>query len=547
MRTKLTILLTALAIIATACSSADSTEQTVWNTDRSTDQNRTAEPKVDETWTVDDEADLSVTTEAMSEQAGSETTVATGESTITEARRAAEPEEVYDTIEFREYGVNPRVDAREDNLSTFAMDVDTGSYAIARRFISDGVLPSPDTVRVEEYVNALDYHYPGPDEGFAIHLMAGESPFADRDRTFLQVGLQAARVDAADRPPANLTFVIDVSGSMDREDRLETVKDALGILVDELRPSDQVGIVVYGTYAEVILEPTAVEDAELIMRAIDRLEPSGSTNAEAGLELGYRLANDAYSSRAINRVILASDGVANVGATTADGILRTIEDHARRGIHLVTVGFGMGNYNDVLMEQLADQGDGFYAYVDTLDEAERIFNEELTGTLLTVAKDAKVQVSFNPSVVEEYRLVGYENRDIADEDFRNDRVDAGEVGAGHSVTAIYELALDPDARSNEQIASVSLRWLDPESDRVVEISETIDVGDVADRFEDTPNAFQVGTTVAALGELLKDTRYADHIDWRDLVEIADDLARQFDDDHVDEFADLVYDASRLAR
>lgn len=521
MKHKLILMITALSLIATACGSSDTTE---------------------DTWAIDD-AQRSTTTWATG-IVDEPKTATTEAAAVTEERME---EEAYDGVTFTEERQAPAVDAGRDRLSTFAMDVDTGSYNIARRFLADGRLPDPASVRPEEFINALDYHYPGPDDGFAIHLMGGETPFTDRDTVLLQVGLQAVRVEAEDRPPANLTFVIDVSGSMDREDRLETVKDTLEILVSELRPSDQVAIVTYGTQARVELRPTSIEESDEILDVIRALRTNGSTNAEAGLRLGYDLADEAFSSRAINRVILASDGVANVGVTSAEGILESVGDWARRDIQLVTVGFGMGNYNDTFMEQLADQGDGFYGYVDTLEEAYDLFAEQLTGTLYTVALDAKVQVEFNPQAVDEYRLIGYENRAIADEDFRNDSVDAGEVGAGHSVTALYEVLLTRDARSSDELADVQIRWIDPDSNRAVEAGERIDVGDLVRSFDDAPRSFQLATTVGAFAEVLRDARYGDDTSLDELSELADELAREFDDEKLDDFADMVYDASRLAR
>ncbi len=458
---------------------------------------------------------------------------------------AAEP---YDMTIFQDYGTNAPVATAEDRFSTFAVDVDTGSYTIGRRFISDGFLPQPESVRVEEYVNFFDQRYrPPADAAFAIDLEGAPTPFVyDDDFYLLRVGIQGYEVDVEDRPPANLTFVIDVSGSMDREDRLETVKDALALLVGQLEPSDQVGIVVYGSEARVVLEPTAVEDDDFILDAIEELRPDGSTNAEAGLQLGYDMANRAWTRNAINRVILLSDGVANVGETGPEAILEEIGRQAD-DIQLVTVGFGMGNYNDVLMEQLANQGDGFYAYVDTLDEAERIFVDGLSGTLLTIAKDAKIQVEFNPDVVSEYRLIGFENRDVADKDFRNDDIDAGEIGAGHSVTALYEIELHDDVRSRDGVATAFLRWEDPDTGEVIEIDEEITAGELAGRYSQASDTFQLASAVAAYAELLRDSRWSRHYDIWDVqaeVERIASGALRTDTD-VAEFADIVDHAARL--
>lgn len=414
--------------------------------------------------------------------------------------------EVAPDMFFEDYGVNPFIDTEDDNLSTFAVDVDTGAYTVMRRYINGGNLPPDESVRVEEYVNYFAQDYARPDTGaFGIHLEGAPTPYGETDRYhLLRVGLQGYAVDPAQRPDAMLIFVIDVSGSMDMENRLELVKAALVLLLDNLRPTDRVGIVIYGSTGRVLLEPIAAEFRSEIRQAIDQLRPEGVTNAEEGLRLAYELADRHATPNGINRIILCSDGVANVGNTAAESILT----HAARGIQLSTFGFGMGNYNDVLMEQLADQGDGSYAYIDDMKEAERVFNTQLTTTLLTIAKDAKVQVEFNPAVVERYRLLGYENRDVADADFRNDAVDAGEIGAGHSVTALYELKLAPDADPSAQALQVSLRYVDLQTAAVQEINRTISVAEFAPTFEQASPRFQLNAVVAEYAEILRNSYWA---------------------------------------
>jgi len=458
-------------------------------------------------------------------------------------------DEPYDLTFFENYGVNPRIDTRDDALSTFAVYVDTGSYTIGRHWIRDGNLPDKDGVRVEEYVNYFDTGYEAPSEGtFRVYVDGGPVPFTENDSyRFIRIAVQGMVVADEDRPRANLIFVIDVSGSMDREDRLETVKDALGLLVGQLRPEDTVGIVVYGSEGRVLLEPTEVADTFQILAAIEALAPEGSTNAEEGLRLGYQMAARAFIPDGINRVILASDGVANVGNTGADSILETIRQEASAGIQLVTVGFGLGNYNDVLMEQLADDGDGFYAYVDDLEEAERLFVHGLTGTLFTIAKDTKIQVEFDPEAVERWRLIGFENRAIADEQFRDDTVDAGEVGAGHHVTALYEIRTVEDAAADAHLGTVRLRWLDPETGEASEMETDFTGSDLAGAFADTPVHFQLAATVASFAEVLRESYWAQHL-------TLDDVAAQairveellIGDPDVEEFADLVLRAAELA-
>ncbi|MCA9969951.1 MAG: von Willebrand factor type A domain-containing protein [Anaerolineales bacterium] len=446
---------------------------------------------------------------------------------------------------FESYGVNPFIDTEDDSLSTFAIDVDTGSYTLMRRYLADGLLPPAEAVRVEEFVNYFDQQY-APPEGaaFAIHLEGAPSPYGETDRyQLLRVGVQGYEVPAEQRPDALLIFVIDVSGSMAQGNRLGLVKQSLSMLVDALRPADRVGIVVYGSEARVVLGPTAVAERPTILNAIDRLQTEGSTNAEAGLRMAYELAESFGEPGQITRLILCSDGVANVGQTTAEAILQ----HAAEGISLSTFGFGMGNYSDVLMEQLADQGDGSYAYVDTPGEAERLFVQNLTGVLLTIAKDAKIQVAFNPAVVERYRLLGYENRDVADADFRNDAVDAGEIGAGHSVTALYELKLAENALPAETALTVSVRYADPESGVVTEIARGITPGEFVTDFTAASLTFQLSAIVAEYAELLRDSYWARDNSLAALQTDARRIAEYFTGSaDVQDFARLVAQAAGMA-
>lgn len=460
----------------------------------------------------------------------------------------------YDATFFQNYGVNPFLDTEDDHLSTFAMDVDTASYTVARRYINDGNLPDPDSVRVEEFVNYFKMGYAPPAEGaFAIHLDAAPSPFGGPNYSLLRVGLQGQVIAAEDRKDASLVFVIDISGSMDQENRLELVKHTLRMLVDELRPTDQVAIVVYGDQAQTVLNPTGGEEKNTILRAIERLRPDGSTNAEEGLLLGYQVAASMQRPGRITRLILCSDGVANVGNTGPDSILAQVRGYVDEGISLSTVGYGMGNYNDVLMEQLADNGDGNYAYVDSLEEGRRFFVDNLTGALQTIAKDAKVQVDFNPAVVSRYRLLGYENRRVDDDDFRNDQVDAGEVGAGHSVTALYEIKLyEGDALAAEDaLATVYVRYADPDTAEVREISQSLTRGQLAATFEESPADFRLLAAVAEYAEILRESYWAQDGDLGEVRRMAQQVSVELADhptlsaDAV-EFAYLVTQAGRIA-
>ncbi len=447
---------------------------------------------------------------------------------------------------FEDYGVNPSIDTEDDNLSTFAMDVDTGSYTIMRNYINDGNLPPADSVRVEEYVNYFEQGYDNPPahQAFGISVDGGPSPFTETERyDMIRVGIQGYEVSEEERKDAALIFVIDVSGSMDMDNRLGLVKRSLEVLVEQLHRNDTVGIVVYGSDARVVLEPTRGSAKGRILDAIYSLRPEGSTNAEAGLRLGYKLAMQNYMPDGINRIILCSDGVANVGQTEADAILSEVRGYVEEGITLATFGFGMDNYNDTLMEQLADNGDGMYAYIDDMDEARRLFVDELTGTLQTIAMNAKVQVDFNTEVVMRYRLVGFENRAVADDQFRNNRVDAGEIGAGHTVTALYEIKLYPEARG--RIATVFMRWEDPDTRAVTEISQDFDTNGMAYDFREANPYFQRAVVVAEFAEILKQSYWAEDGSLADVLREAERVSELlYRDEAMQEFVDLVRQAYR---
>ncbi len=451
----------------------------------------------------------------------------------------------YDTTFFQNYGVNPFIDARADHLSTFAMDVDTASYSVARRFVMDGNRPDPDSVRVEEFVNYFEQDYPQPHRGaFGIHVDGARSPFT-QDTWIARVGIQGRDVPDHRRKDATLVFVIDTSGSMNRENRLGLVQRALRLLVRELRPTDQIGIVTYGDRGYAVLNPTEARHDDYIINIIDSLRAGGSTNAEEGLRIGYEMADRWLVPERITRVILLSDGVANVGQTGPEAILRQVRSYVNEGVTLSTVGVGMGNYNDILLEQLANDGNGNYIYVDNLSEAWKSFVDNLTSTLQVIAKDAKVQVSFNPEVVHSYRLIGYENRDVADRDFRNDYVDAGEVGAGHSVTALYELRLNEYAEG--PIAKVHVRYQDPDSYRIHELSRNLNRADLHDWFENASPRFQLSATVAQYAEVLRESYWAQHTTFEDVRYHADRVGGILrEDPDVTEFAKLVSMASGIS-
>jgi Ca-activated chloride channel family protein len=336
---------------------------------------------------------------------------------------------------------------------------------------------------------------------------------------------------------------------MEREDRLELVKKALRLLVDQLRDDDRIGIVEYGTSARKVLDPTALEDKDEIISAIESLHPNGSTNAEDGIVMGYKMAEKVFDPERINRVILCSDGVANVGNTGADSIFKRIEAMSKKGIFLSTVGFGMGNYNDVLMEQLGDKGNGHYAYVDTLEEAKRIFVENLTGTLQVIAKDVKVQVDFNPDVVARFRLIGYENRRLENEQFRDDKVDGGEIGAGYSVTALYEIKYQKDATPG-RVATLYVRYKDPDAEpdaKAHEVNREISAGDFAESFDAASPEFKLAAAVTEFAEIMRKSYWARGSKFSDVMPVIREvLDARGDDADIIELLDLVSKAHSLS-
>ena len=405
---------------------------------------------------------------------------------------------VLDDNTFVDSGDSLWVATADDRESTFALDVDTGSFNVAQTFLANGYRPEPDSIRVEEWVNAFSYgDAPATDADLAVTTES--SAHGDDGTAIVRVGVTSRQLSDEARPPANITFVIDTSGSMDIRERLGLVQSSLALLVRSLRTDDTIAIVTYGDSATPLLAPTPVAEWPRIVDAIDSLAPGGSTNMEAGLMLGYEAARDSFDPDALNVVVLASDGVANQGVTDADVLTDEITQAGDEGIHLVTVGYGMGNYNDQLMEQLADQGDGFYSYVDTFHEAVELFVENLTPTLTVVAEEAKIQVVFDDENVTRYRLIGYENRALDDDQFTDDTVDAGELGAGHQASALYEVELAPGASADSVVADVRLRWRSTETGDVIEVDEPLTV----DVDGDSSDSLRLATLVANTAEVLR--------------------------------------------
>jgi len=437
--------------------------------------------------------------------------------------------ESYDVINenvFKAVKVNP--------LSTFSVDVDAASYSNVRRFILNGTKPDKGAVRVEEMINYFNYDYADPIDNhpFSITTEIGECPWSENK--LVHVGLQGKRIDKSDLPPSNLVFLLDVSGSMSAPNKLPLLKKSFSLLVNELTDRDRVSIVVYAGAAGVVLEPTKGSDGTTIMEALEKLNAGGSTAGGAGIKLAYKTAQENFIKGGNNRVILATDGDFNIGMSSNSAMEELIVKERESGIFLTCLGFGMGNYKDSKMEILADKGNGNYAYIDNLLEAKKVLVTEMGATLLTIAKDVKIQVEFNPEVIESYRLIGYENRLLNDEDFNDDTKDAGEIGAGHSVTALYEVVLkgqgsgvnidDLKYQNNEikggmadEMLTVKFRYKAPDGDKSKLIER------VLPNKIDTNNSnnFNFSAAVAGFGMLLRDSEYKGNLNFDQVIKMAE--------------------------
>ena len=478
---------------------------------------------------------------------------------------AAIPTPVVDRENYAHFVDNPVFVTAETPVSTFSIDVDTAAYANMRRFLNQGYLPDPDAIRTEELVNYFDYSYAPPRDAehpFAVHAELGPSPWHP-GRQLLHIGVKGFERAHDALPAANLVFLIDVSGSMAAPDKLELLKSALKLLVPKLRAQDRVAIAVYAGASGIVLEPTPGDQKARIIAALDRLEAGGSTNGSAGIELAYQLARQSFVQSGINRVILATDGDFNVGLVDHDALTHRIERERDSGVSLSILGFGTGNYNDALMQSLAQSGNGNAAYIDTLNEGRKVLVDELAATLETIAQDVKIQVEFNPRRVAEYRLVGYESRALAREDFKNDRVDAGDIGAGHTVTALYELTpagsgdthVDPlrydtpavkrDGDERE-VAFVRLRYKRPGETTSREIGRPILASASIDELARTSSDFRFSAAVAAFGQILRGGRYTGDFAYDDVLVLARAARGDDPDGYRGEFLGLVRTAAALS-
>jgi Ca-activated chloride channel family protein len=447
---------------------------------------------------------------------------------ITQAAPPAEAlavREQANTEVYTDHGLNPFTMVAEDAQSTFSIDVDTASYTMARKkLLQAGSLPAQASVRVEEFVNYFDYDYKKPDGGpFAVDMEAMPDPFRPGHH-IVRVGVQGQELARDARAPVHLTFLVDVSGSMSSPDKLPLAKQAMHLMVDGLREDDTIALATYAGNTARILEPTKVVNKRKIHDAIDALGAGGSTAMSAGIDIAYDMANKSFVKGHENRVVILSDGDANVGFTSYDSLLSQIKTSADKGVTLSTIGFGMGNYKDTLMEQLSNKGDGNNFYIDDATQAKRVFVEKLGGTLVTIARDVKIQVEWNPQAVTAYRLVGYENRDIADKDFRNDRVDAGEVGSGHQVTALYEVVLKDNYAPT--LATVRMRYEKPGADSAAtERVTTFPTSALRSSATSASRDTRLAYSAATFAEVLRGSPHAQEVKIDRLITFAREAAR----------------------
>lgn len=477
------------------------------------------------------------------------------------------PSEPLDRENYKHYKANPVKLVSEEPVSTFSIDVDTGSYANIRRMLGAGRLPPQDAVRIEEMINYFSYNYRTPDNlkrPFAVTTEIAPAPW-DKGKHLLHIGIKGYEVDRASLPASNLVFLVDVSGSMRSPNKIGLLKSALKMLSRQLSSKDRISLVVYAGASGVVLEPTPGNQHGKIAAALDALQAGGSTNGGAGIRLAYAMAEQAFIKGGVNRVILATDGDFNVGTVNFEALTDLVEEKRKSGIALTTLGFGSGNYNDHLMEQLADKGNGNYAYIDTINEARKVLVDEMGATLLTIAKDVKIQIEFNPTVVSEYRLIGYENRMLNREDFNNDQVDAGEIGAGHTVTAIYELVLKGNAGridplrygdgsdrvsersfSNSEVAFLRLRYKKPDQDTSRLLEYPLKRTMVKHSAAKASDMFRFSASVAAFGDLLRGGKYSNGYKYSELIALAQSARGKDAFGLRGEFVNLVRTASALS-
>ena len=466
---------------------------------------------------------------------------------------------------YKEIKENSFVAVAQQPVTTFSADVDRAAYANVRRIIGYGQIPPKDAVRIEEMVNYFDYDYPAPEEGSASPLRVSPelapAPW-NPNHLLLRIGLQAKKIDLAQAPPSNIVFLIDVSGSMDEENKLPLLQSSFKMLLGQLRPDDKVAIVTYANGTKVALPSTSVKDKEKIIKVLDNLYASGGTSGGRGIQLAYEQAQKSFIKNGNNRIILATDGDFNIGINNTTDLEKFIEKQRESGIYMSVLGFGMGNYRDDMAETIADKGNGNYAYIDNITEAKKVLVNELSGTLFAVAKDVKLQLEFNPKYVKEYKLIGYENRMLANEDFTNDKKDAGEIGAGHTVTALYELVpsdgkvaqslryqsqeLNEKGKGNE-LGFLKIRYKDPKvkDAKSVEITEPLIFNKKA--LKETSADYRFAASVAEFGILLRDNSNKANATYDQIIELAEGAIGKDPEGYRKEFVRLVKSVKMLPK
>ena len=466
---------------------------------------------------------------------------------------------------YKEIKENSFVAVAQQPVTTFSADVDRAAYANVRRIIGYGQIPPKDAVRIEEMVNYFDYDYPAPEEGSASPLRVSPelapAPW-NPNHLLLRIGLQAKKIDLAKAPPSNIVFLIDVSGSMDEENKLPLLKSSFKMLLGQLRPDDKIAIVTYANGTKVALPSTSVKDKEKIIKVLDNLYASGGTSGGRGIQLAYEQAQKSFIKNGNNRIILATDGDFNIGINNTTDLEKFIEKQRESGIYMSVLGFGIGNYRDDMAETIADKGNGNYAYIDNITEAKKVLVNELSGTLFAVAKDVKLQLEFNPKYVKEYKLIGYENRMLANEDFTNDKKDAGEIGAGHTVTALYELVpsdgkvaqslryqsqeLNEKGKGNE-LGFLKIRYKDPKvkDTKSVEITEPLVFNKKA--LKETSTDYRFAASVAEFGILLRDNSNKANATYDQVIELAEGAIGKDPEGYRKEFVRLVKSVKMLPK
>lgn len=466
---------------------------------------------------------------------------------------------------YKEIKENSFVVVAQQPVTTFSADVDRAAYANVRRIIGYGQIPPKDAVRIEEMVNYFDYDYPAPEEGSVSPLRVSPelapAPW-NPNHLLLRIGLQAKKIDLAQAPPSNIVFLIDVSGSMDEENKLPLLQSSFKLLLGQLRPDDKVAIVTYANGTKVALPSTSVKDKEKIIKVLDNLYASGGTSGGRGIQLAYEQAQKSFIKNGNNRIILATDGDFNIGINNTTDLEKFIEKQRESGIYMSVLGFGIGNYRDDMAETIADKGNGNYAYIDNITEAKKVLVNELSGTLFAVAKDVKLQLEFNPKYVKEYKLIGYENRMLANEDFTNDKKDAGEIGAGHTVTALYELVpsdgkvaqslryqsqeLNEKGKGNE-LGFLKIRYKDPKvkDAKSVEITEPLIFNKKA--LKDTSTDYRFAASVAEFGILLRDNSNKANATYDQVIELAEGAIGKDPEGYRKEFVRLVKSVKMLPK